>query len=155
MNKGRLTKDGRELVLSFTATSLEMGDVLYEQLADVLGQLTLLSRQEQEGGQANKPVHLDCYLVPAADEEVFRIFIDNWNTPTDDDGTPRHDTSPPTVEIVYKEACEDGTVGFDLWFASPSTAFWFGRKWERHLQEWHAYEASILPARTTGLRLKS
>lgn len=79
----------------------------------------------------SKKLHVNCFLVGNSQVEAFRQLVRTYNEPAGGDeeyqasgfGEPE-----PAVEMLYEEAGRDAT-GFDLWFATPATGFYFGLKW--------------------------
>ena len=89
----------------------------------------------------SKKLHVNCFFVEPLYAEAFRHHVATWGEPsTYEEAQERGPHEPPTVEILHEETTSKtigrflaGTVGFDLWFLSKNTAFYFGQAWERRL----------------------
>lgn len=88
----------------------------------------------------SKKLHVDCFLVGNGQVEAFRQLVRAYNEPAG--GYEEYQASgfvepEPSVEILYEESGRD-TTGFDLWFATPATGYYFGLKWGQRRAELHA-----------------
>lgn len=77
-----------------------------------------------------KQLHVNCFLVESAHAEAFRNLVREYNEPSsyEEHQANNYELPKPLVEILYEESSR-GRTGFDLWFATPATGFYFGRAW--------------------------
>jgi hypothetical protein len=108
----------------------------------------------------SKKLHVDCFFVEPLYAEAFRHLATSWGELSIYAEAQAHEPhEPPTVEILYEETSDKqigrfsaGTVGFDLWFSSIHTAFYFGQAWERRLREETMRQALDVRTRLEALR---
>lgn len=108
----------------------------------------------------SKKLDVNCFFVEPLYAEAFRHLATSWGELSIYAEAQAHEPhEPPTVEIVYEEATSKsigrflaGTVGFDLWFSSIHTAFYFGQAWERRLREETMRQALDVRIRLEALR---
>ena len=84
-----------------------------------------------------KKLHVNCFLVGNSQAEAFRQLVRTYNEPAggDEEYQASGFVEPePSVEILYEETGRD-TTGFDLWFATPATGFYFGVAWGQRRAE--------------------
>jgi len=108
----------------------------------------------------SKKLHVDCFFVEPLYAEAFRHLATSWGELPIYAAAQVHDPyEPPTVEILSEETSEQplgrypaGTVGFDLWFSSAHTAFYFGQAWGHRLRIETVREALDVRTRLEALR---
>ncbi len=108
----------------------------------------------------DKKLSVNCFFVEPLYAEAFRHLVAIWDEPsTYEEAQERGPHEPPTVEILHEETSEKsigrflaGTVGFDLWFLSENTAFYFGQAWERRLRAETVGQALDVRTRLEALR---
>jgi hypothetical protein len=108
----------------------------------------------------SKKLHVDCFFVEPLYAEAFRHLATSWGELRIYAEAQVHDPhEPPTVEILYEEASAQpmgrfpaGTVGFDLWFSSAHTAFYFGQAWGHRLRIETVRQALDVRTRLEALR---
>jgi hypothetical protein len=111
----------------------------------------------------SKKLDVNCFFVEPLYAEAFRHLVASWGELSIYDEAQAHEPhEPPTVEIVYEEATSKsigrflaGTVGFDLWFSSIHTAFYFGQAWERRLREETVSQALDVRTRLQAVRAEA
>lgn len=84
----------------------------------------------------SKKLHVNAFPVDKQWAEEFRQVVRSYNAPaTYEEHQANGYVEPePVVEILYEESNQKFTH-FDLWFATPSTGFYFSRNWARREQE--------------------
>ncbi len=84
----------------------------------------------------SKKLHVNAFPVDKQWAEEFRQVVRSFNEPATYEEHQANDyvEPEPVVEILYEESNQKFTH-FDLWFATPSTGFYFSRKWARREQE--------------------
>ena len=90
-----------------------------------------------------KKLDVNCYLVDNQYAQAFRNLVHEYNQPG---GYEEYQATgfvepKPSVEILYEEANEKST-GFDLWFVTPATGFYFGLAWRDRQAELAAQPAA-------------
>lgn len=87
----------------------------------------------------SKKLHVNCFPVPGQHVAAFLLLVEEYNNPAPDEEyqSEGDQLREPMVEILYQEEGRGTvpTVSFDLWFAKPSTGFYFGFAWARRLVE--------------------
>jgi len=107
-----------------------------------------------------KKLSVNCFFVEPLYADAFRHLVATYDEPsTYEEARERSSPELPTVEILYEETSTKqigrflaGTVGFDLWFSSKSTAFYFGQAWTRRLRTETVSQALDVRTRLQALR---